>query len=206
MKDEKTIEAYDKIADDYRTRNSTPFYTEEYDVFLKFIGEKRNILEIGCGIGRDAEELIKKGFTYTGIDASWGMLALARERIGAGNFKRMDFYVLDFPDGSFDGFWASAAFLHAPKDRVKDALSEARRILTPHGIGFISMKEKTVMDEGIIHEAKAGGIERYFSFYSEGEFEKIIRESGFEILAMHKKQENDPAKTVWLCFFVRKSE
>lgn len=206
MKDEKTIEAYDKMADDYRTRNSNPFYTEEYDAFSKFFGEKKKILEIGCGIGRDAEELKKRGFTYTGIDASWRMLAFARERIPMSDFRRMDFYAMDFPDGSFDGFWASAAFLHAPKNEVNKALLETKRILVPHGVGFISMKEKTTMDEGAIHEEKAGGIDRYFSFYTEEEFRAILEESGFEILDAHKKEENDPAHTVWLCFFVKKKE
>lgn len=204
MQNDKTIEAYDKIADDYRNRNSAPFYTEEYEIFHGLLGGKKSVLDIGCGIGRDAEELIKRGCVYTGIDASWGMLALARERIPSGNFRHMNFYAIDFPDGTFDGFWASAVFLHVPKNEIQKVLMEARRILVLGGVGFVSVKKKTTMDEGTIHEEKAGGIDRYFSFYDEEEIRIIFKEQGFEIIRTHEKQERDDDKTVWICLFVRK--
>jgi len=204
VKKDTTVEAYDKIAEDYRNRNSDPFYVEEYGTFCDLLGGKKRVLEVGCGIGRDAAELIAKGCAYTGIDASWGMLALARERVPEGDFKRMDFRKLEFSDDDFDGFWAAASLLHVPKNEVCAVFSEIKRILVPGGIGFVSVKEKTNMDEGFIREEKAGGIERYFSFYDKDEFETVLKRSGFEILRSHKKQENDPSNTVWLCFFVKK--
>jgi ubiquinone/menaquinone biosynthesis C-methylase UbiE len=205
MKDEKTVNAYNKIADDYKNRNSNPFYTNEYETFLRFFREGKKIIEIGCGIGRDAEKLIENGFVYTGIDASDGMLALARERVPSADFRCMDFYTLSFPDECFDGFWTAATLLHVPKENIKDVLQNIKRIVKPKGIGFISVKEKTTMDEGIIKEKKSGGIERYFSFYEEGEFGKILKENGFEVMDSYKKLENDTQQTVWLCFFVRKN-
>jgi SAM-dependent methyltransferase len=42
-----------------------------------------SILDVGCGTGRHAVELARKGFAVTGIDFSSGMLAQAREKAKA---------------------------------------------------------------------------------------------------------------------------
>ncbi|MEA1929496.1 MAG: class I SAM-dependent methyltransferase [Patescibacteria group bacterium] len=202
--DKSTIEAYDKIAQDFQSRNSVTLYDDEYRIFNSLMGDKKKVLEIGCGIGRDAEELIKQGFDYTGVDAAGEMLKIAREQVPQGNFLVGDFYKLDFPDASFDGFWAAASFLHVPKSEINGVLKEAKRILKPEGVGFISLKEKTTMSEGVIKEAKAGGIERYFSFYTEKEFENMLIENEFQVARITTRQEQDKNNTVWLCFFIKK--
>ena len=203
MADKKTVEAYNKIAEDYQARNSVTMYDEEYRVYRSLTEGRGKVIEIGCGIGRDSEELIRMGFDYIGIDASEEMLKIAREKVPEGNFVLGDFYKLDFPDGVFDGFWAAASFLHVPKSDINDVLLESKRVLRKGGIGFISIKEKTNIDEGFIKEDKAGGIERYFSFYSKEEFEDIIINNGFEVVQFMSRQENDKDKTNWLCFFVK---
>ena len=44
----------------------------------------RSVLDLCCGTGLLAEELIAEGYSLVGIDASDAMLALARERLGPG--------------------------------------------------------------------------------------------------------------------------
>jgi ubiquinone/menaquinone biosynthesis C-methylase UbiE len=204
MADKSTIDAYNKIAEEFHSRNSVTLYGKEYGIYKELIGKGNKILEIGCGTGRDAEELIKLGFYYTGIDASEGMLKIAQEKVKEAKFILGDFYKLDFPSESFDGFWAAASFLHVPKVEIDKVLGEAYRILKQEGIGFISLKQKTVMDEGVIKETKAGGIERYFAFYEKGEFENILERNKFEVVDITTVQENDKDITTWLCYFVRK--
>lgn len=204
MADKSTIDAYNKIADEFHSRNSVTLYGREYEIYKELIGKGNKILEIGCGTGRDADQLIKLGFDYTGIDASDGMLKIAQERVREGKFKIGDFYALDFPSETFDGFWATASFLHVPKKDIDVVLSEAHRILKNGGIGFISVKQKTLMDEGIIKETKAGGIERYFAFYEKDEFKNILERDKFNVVNITTVQENDKDQTTWLCYFVRK--
>lgn len=145
---------------------------------------------------------MKLDFDYTGIDASEGMLAIARERVKHGVFQVGDFYHLDFPDDTFDGFWAAASFLHVPKNQIDVVLQEARRILKDGGIGFVSLKQKTTIDEGYIKETKAGGIERYFAFYAKDEIEGILQRNQFQILQITTQIEKDG--TVWLCCLIKK--
>lgn len=204
MADKKTIDSYNKIAEEFSLRNSVTIYGEKYQDFKNFISGNK-VLDIGCGSGRDGVELIKLGFDHTGLDASESMIYAAKQRIKDGKFVLGDFFSLSFPDESFDGFWAAASFLHVPKKDIDLVLREAKRILKKNGIGFISLKKKLNLDEGVIKESKAGGIERYFSFYEEEEFRKILERNRFEVLKVTHQIENDEIKTNWLCYFVRKN-
>lgn len=205
MAHQATIDAYNKIAEEFNKRNtSTDFYAEEYETFYSLVPRGGAVLEIGCGPGRDAEILKNKGFSYTGLDASEGMLTLARSRVPDGNFVLGDFYALPFPDAHFDAVWAAATFLHVPKEDIAMVLGEARRVLKPEGSMFLSLKERTDMDEGIITEEKGGGIERYFAFYTEDESAALLRENGFELLHVIHQVEHDERHTPWICFFVKK--
>lgn len=177
---------------------------KEYEIFQKLLNGRKVILEIGCGTGRDAVELINRGFNYTGIDASEGMLKLAKQQVPMGTFLIGDFYNLDLQSNSFDAFWAVASFLHVPKTDISIVLQEARRILNHDGIGFIAMKEKTVMEEGVIEEAKVGGIQRFFAFYTQEEFSTILDTNGFKIIEKVIEIEKDPQAHKWLGFFVKK--
>lgn len=199
----RTRETYDKIAGHYNAANHDSFWVKELARFKKLVPGKK-VLDIGCGAGRDAEELLKEGFCVTGIDASDGMLAVARSRAPKATLLKMDFNALAFPDESFDGFWAAASFLHVPKAEVGKPLLEAKRILKRGGVGFIALKERNGMSEGVIEEARYGGIARYFSFYEEDEFKGHLDTAGFEFIECMKFHEQDERKTVWLSFFVRK--
>lgn len=154
---EKTVEAYDKAAVAYNERNNKHFWITEFDTFCGFVGGKK-ILDIGCGAGRDAEEFLKNDFDYLGIDASAGMLSVAKTRTGRDDiFRQMDFLHLDFPSEAFDGFWAAASLLHIPKQDLPRVLGGIRRITKQGGIGFVSVKKKSGFEEGVIHQDRNGG-------------------------------------------------
>lgn len=200
----ETIRTYQKIAEHYSKANSDQFWVAEHKRFNELVSGK-NILDIGCGTGRDALVFTGEGYDYTGIDASEAMLAIAREVAPKGRYRLMDFSQLDFPDNSFDGFWAAASYLHIPKAEVGEALAEAKRILKPGGIGFISLKERNGMEEGMIEQPYSDEkISRYFAFYEKGEFEVRVREAGFELIGDAMYFEHDERKTTWLGYFVRK--
>lgn len=93
----------------------------------------RRILDAGCGSGPLSAALRDRGADVTGIDASAGMLALARRRLGAD----AALHVVDlsdplpFADGAFDDVVASLV-LHYLED-WGPALAELRRVLKPGG-------------------------------------------------------------------------
>lgn len=199
---ERTITTYNKIAKQWNKDHYNPnFWAEEFKVFQNLV-HGRKIIDIGCGAGRDAVFFVNNGFDYTGIDASAGMLDEARKRLPKAKFVLMDFNNLDFPDETFDGFWASASLLHSPKDKVGQVLQNIRKVIKPNGVGFISIKEKKLADEEIVKDEDYGNTERYFAFYEKEEFQKILEESGFAVIraGVHRM-----GSTGWLCYFVRKN-
>ncbi len=202
-KETKTAEAYNKIAEDYNKRNNKHFWVEEY-AYYKTLLAGNKIVDLGCGAGRDGEQFVKDGFDYLGVDISDGMLKIAQDRVSGGQFRLMDLRDIDLPLESFDGFWASASLLHFHKAEVPTILTSFYNLLKTDGIGFISVKEKKVMDEGFIREDKFGGIERYFSFYTEDEMTNYLKKTKFKIIKVIHCFENDITDTEWLCFFVKK--
>lgn len=74
---QKTIDTYNKIAPNYSESHFVHFWVEEFEKFKNYIPGKK-VLDIGCGAGRDAAIFVENGFDYTGIDASEGMLNIAK--------------------------------------------------------------------------------------------------------------------------------
>lgn len=92
------------------------------------IGSRINILDIGCGVGLVAEELVKRGKHVTGIDTNEERIAEARKR-------DIDAHVSAWPGFETDRQDAVlfAASLHHMSD-VDAALGMAGSILTESGM------------------------------------------------------------------------
>jgi len=84
-----TLETYNRIAQEWAIKlDISDFWKDELEIFEKLIPSGK-ILEIGAGHGRDAKELIKRGYEYVGTDPSTNLLAIARKgNLGATFFKK----------------------------------------------------------------------------------------------------------------------
>ncbi len=72
---------FDKVADRYEREVYTLNTVAEVDFIIEELELKDGacILDIGCGTGRHAIELARRGYRVTGVDISSGMLATARK-------------------------------------------------------------------------------------------------------------------------------
>ncbi len=199
----KTLKSYKKIAKARQKKCADPnFWRSEFEKFRKLLPSGK-VVDIGCGSGRDALLFTQGGYEYIGIDLSKEMLAGAKKLVPNADFQKMDMYAMNFPSQNFDGFWAAASLLHIPKRNVGKVLQEIKRVIKSGGIGFFAMKEGKgeKMVQGPYKED-----ERFFSFWQEDEFLKILQENGFEVLEHTKDaREYNPPKniTIWLLYFVR---
>ncbi len=87
------------------------------------------LLDIACGSGFAAHLASERGAVVSGIDASEGLVTIARARTPGGDFRVGDMFALPFPDASFD---AATSFNGIWKG-CEEALLEARRVLVPGG-------------------------------------------------------------------------
>jgi len=97
-------------------------------------------LEIGCGYGRDAVEIIKRTKFYTGIDYSAGLIGLAKELLPNADFRVVDMQNYDYPAHAYDVIFAFASILHLDKESVKQLFIDAARSLTIGGIFYLTTK------------------------------------------------------------------
>ncbi|WP_227982605.1 class I SAM-dependent methyltransferase [Nocardia spumae] len=136
--------AYDSFAEGYTAENETSLHNAYYNrpAMLELIGDVtgRRILDVGCGSGPLFAALRERGAIVTGIDASGGMLAQARRRLGAdADLRVVDLAdPLPFPDCAFDDVVASLV-LHYLQD-WGPTLAELRRVLTPGGRLVVSVE------------------------------------------------------------------
>ncbi len=104
MKKQWYEELFQNYAENYDKEPFTKGTTGEVDFIEQEINFNRDlkILDIGCGTGRHAVELAKRGYTVTGVDLAESQLARAREKAEMENvrvnFQRADARNLAFSD------------------------------------------------------------------------------------------------------------
>lgn len=196
-----TVKAYNDGASAWgREHADLDYWKEEFLTFKKLL-PKGKVLEIGCGGGRDAKVLLSMGYDYVGTDIAKEFVKVAKEFVPKGKFLTRSAYDLGFKDNEFNGFWASAVFLHIPKKRMDEALTELKRVIKPDGIGFIAVKQGK--GEPIIEEdfAGKGSSKRFWAFYHKPEFDEVLKRNNYEIVSYRKWMKSK--RTTWLIYFVK---
>lgn len=98
-----------------------------------------SVLEIGCGYGREAGEILKLTDQYLGIDISGEMIKMARGKVPNGNFTVADIEDYIFPK-HLDIIFSFASLLHSDKEHLQSILNRAYEALNQGGIFYISSK------------------------------------------------------------------
>lgn len=101
----------------------------------------KQLLEIGCGMGYDSLEFLKRGVRVTATDLTPNAVELTRRHfevagVQAEEVRTANALDLPFADESFDAAWANGV-LHATGD-TRRAIGEIRRVLKPGGRAMIS--------------------------------------------------------------------
>jgi SAM-dependent methyltransferase len=105
----------------------TPFYEAVFDV-LDITGSTR-LLDVGCGAGLALQLAAARGATVTGLDASEGLISVARRRLPHADIRVGDLEELPFPDGSFTAVTSFNAVQYAADPH--QALRELGRVAQP---------------------------------------------------------------------------
>lgn len=117
------LDAADALPDAKRLR--------ERSYELLALAPDSTVVDVGCGAGRAVAELGGRGVRAVGVDPDTRMLAAARERWPAGDFREAGAEELPFADGSVRGYRADKV-LHVLAEPAR-AVAEARRVLCPGG-------------------------------------------------------------------------
>lgn len=156
---------------DYYNRYAVPYFEETVDVdmgeimesFVELLPENAEVLDMGCGSGRDTIALSEKGFYVTAMDGSEEMCKLAEVNTDQ-EVLQMTFEEMDFDD-VFDGIWACASLVHLTEEEMVVILEKTIHALKNGGILYFS-----------VHKGDRDGIYggRYFRDYTKKELNGLI--------------------------------
>jgi ubiquinone/menaquinone biosynthesis C-methylase UbiE len=132
-------DGYDRWAPSY-DGDPNPLIVVEEPVVLELIGEAHGlqVLDLGCGTGRYAGLLARRGAVVTGIDLSPGMLRQALQRQSITTFHPIlgKLSSLCLPADRFDLILCALTLSHVR--HLEPVFAEATRVLKPGGSIVIS--------------------------------------------------------------------
>ena len=168
--DAQTLAIYDAKAEDYAKIVVSKAEHKSLIGFVDDLPERAYVLDLGCGPGHYAAEMLKRGCRVDATDGSAEMIALAR-RIEGLNAAQALFDDLDTVD-TYDGVWASFSLLHAPREKLPQHLGQIKRALKAGGVFHIGMKLGDT-------EAR-DALGRAYTYVSEAELLGLLADAGFE--------------------------
>lgn len=194
---QKTLIYYNQNAQKFNQNTINVDFKSTQERFLKKLSSSSEILDFGCGSGRDTKYFLSKGHHVTAIDGSEELCKIASEYTGI-SVRNMLFQDLN-EKNVYDGIWACSSILHLPYDELKSVLCKMAQALKQNGIVYTSFKYGTF-------EGERNG--RYFTDMTEEKFEKLLE----EVKAFHIEEQwissdvrPDRRDEKWLNLILRKN-
>jgi SAM-dependent methyltransferase len=195
--DPKTLKYYEENKTFIKKTTQQLSFNEIQDTFLNYLDKDAQILDFGCGAGRDTKYFLDRGFKTFAIDGSKAMCDLASKycKIEVKNIFFEDFEEIE----KFDGVWACASLLHTPYKSLSKLFLKIHTALKNNGILYASFK---------LGDREGYYNNRYYTDLTEKKFLELPNINNyFEILKIFKtidiraNQENQK----WLNLILKKS-
>jgi SAM-dependent methyltransferase len=169
-----TLDHYDQNAEAFWQDTKDHDVTQNTAAFLAPFPKNKilDVLDLGCGPGRDVKYFHSLGHRLVGLDGSEVFCEMARQYTGC-RILQQTFLNLDLPSLSFDGIFANAALFHVPSQELPRVLDDLHTALRPGGILF----QSNPRGDGV------GWSGQRYGHYMQIEASKLfLEEAGFEVL------------------------
>ncbi|MBS6196484.1 MAG: methyltransferase domain-containing protein [Clostridiales bacterium] len=191
---------------DYYNRYAVPYFEETVhadmgeimEPFAELLPENAEVLDMGCGSGRDTIALEELGFYVTPMDGSEEMCKLAEVNTDH-EVLQMTYEEMEFDD-VFDGIWACASLVHLTAKEMVVILGKIVQALKYDGILYFS-----------VHKGSRDGIYngRYFRDYTKKDLTGLIGKiPELELLEIWTTQDvrSEAGDRQWLNVLAKKVE
>ena len=176
--DVETVATCDRIAGRFADQWWSTRLTAHMDRFRSVVRAGGVVVDLGCGPGRDVAWFDELGFAAVGVDASFGMLAEGRRRLGgSASLVRGDLVALPLGRGRADGAWVCASLLHLTVEESAWALAEVARVVRDGGALFVSVQAGT----GSATKSSSSG-DRRFTFWDADRLGAAVVAAGFDVV------------------------
>ena len=177
------IDFYNHHAQERDGYTVEPWKAEARGNFLSLIKRenKKSLLEIGAGPGKDSKFFEQNGLDVTCIDLSPEMIKLCLQKGLTAHI--MDVNDLKFPPNSFNAVYVLNSFLHISETEVIAALENVKRVLKPAGLFYLGVYGGQE-SEGI-WEKDTYTPKRFFSLRSDEHIQQLTTQL-FELLSFKR--------------------
>lgn len=192
-----TLGHYDANAEAFWIGTKDHDVSQNYEKLLSQFpaGQLLDILDFGCGPGRDLRYFQSLGHRPVGLDGSRAFCDMASANTGCPVLQQ-SFLSLDLPREAFDGIFANASLFHVPSRELPRVLRELHGALRAGGILFMSNPRGN-------SEGWSG--QRYGNFMEFDDWAARLQAAGFVILEHYYRPPGAPrAAQPWLAIVSRK--
>ncbi len=194
-----TLAHYEAHAEAFRDGTRDHDVSQNIAALLRAIHREPpfDILDFGCGPGRDLVALKTLGHRPVGLDGSATFAAMAREACCCEVWQQ-DFLSLDLPTTHFDGIFANASLFHVPRASLHDVLAHLHGTLRSGGVLFSSNPR------GNDEEGWSAG--RYGVWHRWESWRRLLIAAGFEEIEHYYRPAGLPREQQpWLASVWRKA-
>nr|WP_047395252.1 class I SAM-dependent methyltransferase [Cetobacterium sp. ZOR0034] len=164
-----SVKFYNENAENFFKDTVKADMSYNYNYFIKNLSEQTGeILDLGCGSGRDSKYFIELGYKVTAIDLSPVLAEKASKYIGQGVIV-IDMKNIDFKD-KFIGVWACASLLHLSYEEILETLNKIYTSLKNNGVVYASFK---------VGSQDYEKNDRKFTCFTKERFSKLLEKSDF---------------------------
>lgn len=133
-----TVSHYDERAAQFWEGTKDHDVSQNVDALLRHLGDgSHDILDLGCGPGRDLATFAARGHRPIGLEAARAFVTMARAYAGV-EVWHQDLLELDLPAARFDGIFANAVLFHVPSQELTRVLADLHATLREGGTLFCS--------------------------------------------------------------------
>jgi ubiquinone/menaquinone biosynthesis C-methylase UbiE len=158
------------------------------------------VVELGCGTGSPVGLALAARFSYSGVDASAGMLGRARARLPHATFVHCDMEEVSFPVASLGGVVALYSIVHVPRERHAGLFGAIASWLRPGGVLVATVHSRDDEDDFEPNWLGAGPM-RWSGFDAATNL-SLIEAAGLEVVESQTIEQIEPGGTrirpLWL--------
>jgi len=193
------IAHYDENAESFRIGTKDHDVSQNIAALIDALPKEKtlDILDFGCGPGRDMCVFKSMGHRPTGLDGSKEFCKMAVKQSGCPTLNQQ-FLKLELEENRYDGIFANASLFTVPSQELPRVLKELHSALRKDGILFSSNPRGN---------AEGWQGQRYGHYMEFEASEAFLQQSGFKIINHFYRPEGMPREhQPWLAIVSQRQE
>ena len=151
------------------------------------LGKGAKVLDVGCGTGEHLAQAAKRGLKAFGVEPAPAMLDFARRNVPQAEIKQGVATDLPYEDGQFDLVIMVEVLRYLDRPDTEKALREARRVLKPGGLLFVTLVNRWALDgfyvlqrlRSVVRGRQFDAVNPYCLFHSPASARRDLHKAGF---------------------------